>query len=87
MRVLAYGDRAVLVELEATDQVVAWADAFAAAWPDAPVELVPAATTVLVALSGDGPHDLVWLRAAVAAVDPAPGRRAAVPPDPSSRCP
>lgn len=82
MRVLAYGDRAVLVELEATDQVVAWADAFAAAWPDAPVELVPAATTVLVALSGDGPHDLVWLRAAVAAVDPAPGRRAAVPPGP-----
>ncbi|MDQ1103359.1 5-oxoprolinase subunit B family protein [Nocardioides zeae] len=81
MRVLPYGDRAVLVELadpDGTDpavasaRVVAWVDAAAAAWPDVPVELVPAATTVLVALPPGAPQDLTWLRAAVAGVRPGP---------------
>lgn len=98
MRLLPYGDRAVLVELveladpdgtdgtDGTDQavasarVVAWVEAAATAWRDVPVELVPAATTVLVALAPGAPQDLAWLRAAVADVRPEqPARRAEAP--------
>ncbi|WZH52997.1 MAG: allophanate hydrolase subunit 1 [Nocardioides alkalitolerans] len=92
MRLLPYGDRAVLVELadpdgtDGTDQavasarVVAWVEAAATAWRDVPVELVPAATTVLVALAPGAPQDLAWLRAAAADVRPEqPARRAEAP--------
>ncbi|GAB3090089.1 allophanate hydrolase subunit 1 [Nocardioides zeae] len=76
---LPYGDRAVLVDLadpeegdptRAAERVVAWVDAAAVAWPDVPVELVPAATTVLVALLPGAPQDVGWLATAVAGVRP-----------------
>lgn len=46
--VLAYGDRALLVELEDTDRVVAWAQALREQPPPGVVDLVPAAATLLV---------------------------------------
>lgn len=48
MRVLAYGDRALLVELEDTDRVVAWAQALRERPLPGVVDLVPAAATLLV---------------------------------------
>ena len=46
--VLAYGDRALLVELEHTDRVVAWAQALREQPLPGVVDLVPAAATLLV---------------------------------------
>ena len=48
LRVLPYGERAVLVELPDLDRVLALARALAAAPPDGVEEWVPAARTVLV---------------------------------------
>lgn len=46
--VLPYGDRALLVELEDTDVVVAWAEALREQPPPGIADLVPAAATLLV---------------------------------------
>ena len=46
--VLAYGDRALLVELEDTDVVVAWTQALREQPPPGIADLVPAAATLLV---------------------------------------
>jgi KipI family sensor histidine kinase inhibitor len=46
--VLAYGDRALLVELGDTDVVVAWAEALRKQSPPGIADLVPAAATLLV---------------------------------------
>jgi KipI family sensor histidine kinase inhibitor len=51
--VLAYGDRALLVELGGTARVLAWADALARAPLPGVVDLVPAAETLLVVLGRD----------------------------------
>ncbi len=69
MRVLPYGDRALLVELADADEAVAWAAGLRADPPTCLAESVPAARTVLVvAAEGCAVSDL---RAAVARVRPA----------------
>jgi KipI family sensor histidine kinase inhibitor len=51
--VLAYGDRALLVELEDTDRVVAWTEALTHEPLPGVADLVPAAATLLVLLDED----------------------------------
>jgi KipI family sensor histidine kinase inhibitor len=66
--VLAYGDRALLVELGGTERVVAWVDALKRLEVPGVADLVPAAETVLVV--ADEGVDVRELRAALAAVVP-----------------
>ena len=66
--VLAYGDRALLVELGRTERVVAWVDALRRAGVPGVADLVPAAETVLV-VADDG-ADVRALREALVAVVP-----------------
>ena len=66
--VLAYGDRALLVELGDTERVVAWVDALQRQEVPGVADLVPAAETVLV-VAAEG-VDVRALRAALAAVVP-----------------
>ena len=66
--VLAYGDRALLVELGDTERVVAWVDALQRQEVPGVAVLVPAAETVLVV--ADVGVDVRALRAALAAVVP-----------------
>jgi KipI family sensor histidine kinase inhibitor len=66
--VLAYGDRALLVELGRTERVVAWVDALRRAEVPGVADLVPAAETVLV-VADDG-ADVRALREALVAVVP-----------------
>ena len=66
--VLAYGDRALLVELGRTERVVAWVDALRRAGVPGVADLVPAAATVLV-VADDG-VDVRVLREALVAVVP-----------------
>jgi KipI family sensor histidine kinase inhibitor len=59
MSVLDYGDRALLLQLDSTAEVLAWAAALHdAAIPDV-VDVVPAARTVLLELDGPGRQDPV----------------------------
>jgi KipI family sensor histidine kinase inhibitor len=59
MSVLDYGDRALLLQLDSTAEVLAWAAALHdAAIPDV-VDVVPAARTVLLKLDGPGRQDPV----------------------------
>lgn len=51
-RVLDYGDRALLLEFDNTSEVLAWADALRVADLVGVVDIVPAASTVLVKLAG-----------------------------------
>ena len=64
----AYGDRALLVELEDARQVVAWVDALEAGRPSGIVDVVPAARTVLV-LADEG-ADVAELRNHLSGVVP-----------------
>lgn len=65
-RLLAYGDRAVLVELADTATVVAWADALRAAAIEGVADVIPAAETVLVV---SDPHaDVAALRSKLARI-------------------
>ena len=66
--VLAYGDRALLVELGDTERVVAWVDALQRQEVPGVADLVPAAETVLVV--ADEGVDVRALRAALAEVLP-----------------
>ena len=66
--VLAYGDRALLVELGDTERVVAWVDALQRQEVPGVADLVPAAETALVV--ADEGVDVRALRAALAAVVP-----------------
>lgn len=50
--VLDYGDRALLLEFDSTAEVLAWTDAVRAADLPGVVDLVPAARTLLVTLTG-----------------------------------
>ena len=68
---LPYGDRAVLVGLDGTDEVVAWADALRADPPAGLGEVVPGGSTVLV-VAAEG-ASVAALRAALEALRPGPG--------------
>jgi KipI family sensor histidine kinase inhibitor len=68
VNVLRYGDRALLVEIGATDAVVAWVDAVRSDLPAGVADLVPAAETVLVVAEESA--SLETLRAALLAVEP-----------------
>jgi KipI family sensor histidine kinase inhibitor len=69
--VLAYGDRALLVEVGDTAAVVAYVDALRAAALPGVADLVPAAETVLVL--AEGPRAVPALRLALADVVPEAG--------------
>ncbi|MBX6383812.1 MAG: allophanate hydrolase subunit 1 [Microbispora sp.] len=73
-RVHRCGERAVLVELDRLEEVVALYDALAAHPPPGIVELVPAARTLLVRFEPPAHHAAV--ESAVRAVRPAGNRRA-----------
>lgn len=75
MRVLPYGDRALLVELADGDEALAYADALRADPPTALGDLVPAARTVLV-VAAEG-ASVADLRAGLQDVRPATDRSAA----------
>lgn len=74
-RIRPYGDRALLVELADTDQVVAWVDALRLQGVPGVADLVPAAETVLVLAAED--QDVRVLRKALRQVEPAQARSAA----------
>jgi allophanate hydrolase subunit 1 len=59
MKVLGYGDRALLVELGDTATVVAWTDAVTAAGIPGVGDLVPAAETLLVVAAEGADVDAV----------------------------
>lgn len=67
--VLPYGDRAWLVELGATERVVAWVDALRDRGLRGVADVVPAAETVLVVAEDD--TDMAALRAALCDVEAA----------------
>lgn len=71
MRLLPYGDRAVLAEFDDIEQVVAWSDGVREAALDGVVDVVPAARTVLVVARGE--VDLVHLRRRLSAIEPVSG--------------
>ncbi|WP_299927680.1 allophanate hydrolase subunit 1 [uncultured Nocardioides sp.] len=71
VRLLPYGDRALLVELGSTGEAVAYAAALRALGADAVGEIVPAARTVL-AVAGEGAA-VSDLRQVLAGVCPAAG--------------
>ena len=71
---LAYGDRAVLVGLGGTDEVVAWADALRADPPEGLGEVVPGGSTVLV-VAAEG-ASVAARRAALEALRPGPATAA-----------
>jgi KipI family sensor histidine kinase inhibitor len=62
MKALAYGDRALLLELGDTATVVAWTDAVTAAGIAGVADLVPAAETLLVVAAEDADVDAVRQR-------------------------
>jgi KipI family sensor histidine kinase inhibitor len=62
VNVLAYGDRALLLELGDTATVVAWTDAVTAAGLPGVADLVPAAETLLVVAAEDADVDAVRQR-------------------------
>ena len=68
-RLMPYGDRAVLVDLDGTDEVLAWADALRADPPEGLGEVVPGGSTVLV-VAAEG-ASTATLRAALEALRPA----------------
>jgi len=55
-RVLDYGDRALLLEFDSNEQVLAWTAAVRAADLPGVVDVVPAARTILVALAATDHH-------------------------------
>lgn len=69
MNVLAYGDRALLLELGDTPTVVAWTDAVAHADIPGVADLVPAAETLLVVAAEHADVDAVRQRLAGLDVD------------------
>lgn len=68
MRLLPYGDRALIADLDDAAAVVAWADAVRAAGVTGVADVVPAARTVLVVAHDDA--DVGALAAALARVVP-----------------
>jgi KipI family sensor histidine kinase inhibitor len=76
VRLLPYGDRAVLVELDATSDVTAWTAALRRATHEQPgvVDIVPAARTVLVVVDPDR-MPLEQVRSLVTGLRPEPADR------------
>jgi KipI family sensor histidine kinase inhibitor len=75
VKVLAYGDRALLVQLDGTAAVLAWLEGLRSARPAGVADVVPAAETVLV-MAREG-ADVGALAAALREVTPAPAAAAA----------
>lgn len=69
MRLLPYGARALLVEVDDADEVLAWSTAIEAAGLDV-VDVVPGARTVYVTAAG--PEHLAAVRDAISRLSPAP---------------
>ena len=69
MRLLPYGARALLVEVDDPDEVLAWSTAIESAGLDV-VDVVPGARTVYV--STTGPEHLVAVRDAISRLSPTP---------------
>jgi KipI family sensor histidine kinase inhibitor len=69
MNILQYGDRALLLEVDSTDDVVGWTAAIDNAALPGVVDVVPGARTVL--LTTDGPGCLPPLRTALGTLSPA----------------
>ncbi len=69
-RLLPYGDRALLLELEDAAEVLAWTDAVGRARLPGVADLVPAARTLLVVTSEDA--DVSAVRGALAGLEAAP---------------
>ncbi|OAN30166.1 5-oxoprolinase subunit PxpB [Mycolicibacterium iranicum] len=69
MKLLPYGARALLVEVENADDVLAWSAAIESAALDV-VDVVPGARTVYVSTAG--PEHLVAVRDAISRLSPAP---------------
>jgi KipI family sensor histidine kinase inhibitor len=67
----AYGDRALLVELDDTEQVVAYVDALSVGTPAGVADVVPAARTVLVV--AEPRADLGQLRSTLVRLEPGTG--------------
>jgi KipI family sensor histidine kinase inhibitor len=72
MRTLPYGDRGVLVDVDSTEEAVAWAAAISGAGLAGVEQVVPAARTVLVV--GDDP---TAIRRALSGLEPATGEAVA----------
>lgn len=68
MKVLAYGDRALMVEVDTIDEVIAWTSALGDAEFPGVLDIIPGARTVL--LVADGPEHLPRLRKAIGALSP-----------------
>lgn len=68
MNVLTYGDRALLLEVADTDEVIGWTAAIRNADLPGVIDLVPGARTVLVI--GDTPQTIPRLHKSVAALSP-----------------
>ena len=66
MRLLPYGDRALLAEFDDIDSVVAWSDAVRRLEPEGVADVVPAARTVLVV--AETPGGLEAMRRSLAAI-------------------
>jgi KipI family sensor histidine kinase inhibitor len=80
VRVLDYGDRALLLQFDGTAEVLAWATALReAALPDV-LDIVPGARTVLLTLDGTGRQKP--LRRRLDALEVTPGDEAAAPAEP-----
>lgn len=82
MRLLSYGDRAVLVELDSTAEAMTWAAGLRRQRPPEVADVVPAARTALVVAADD--TDLPALRAVLARVVP-PSETAGVDPAGAAR--
>ena len=68
MKVLAYGDRSLMVEVDTTDEVIAWTSALGDAALPGVLDIIPGARTVL--LVTDAPERLPPLRKTVGALSP-----------------
>jgi KipI family sensor histidine kinase inhibitor len=79
VRVLPYGDAALLVELTDLDEVLAFADAVREALPPEVVDVVPAARTVLVVTEPGA--DLTRLERRLLGLQPTQGKERAANPD------
>jgi KipI family sensor histidine kinase inhibitor len=72
MKILAYGDRSLLVELGSTEEVIGWTAAIDEARLPGVVDVVAGATTVL--LTSDGPGRIASLRNALDSLTPTLGQ-------------
>ncbi|WP_020108585.1 allophanate hydrolase subunit 1 [Nocardia sp. 348MFTsu5.1] len=68
MKVLAYGDRSLMVEVDTIEEVIAWTSELGDAELPGVLDIIPGARTVL--LVADGPEHLPRLRKTIGALSP-----------------